>query len=133
MPNLKQDILQRLRDFPPAITDNKGFEDLLDDLAEDIQADVIKHLVQCPNPEALVKLDNWRGMLDDAGILWRKDEEAAEIDFRAKQMANDVLGATLHNVLFISGFPIGPRLVQRMLKPLALQQLANQDQRTTSL
>lgn len=42
MPNLKEEILDLLKAFPPAITEGKTFEELLADLAEDIQAAMIR-------------------------------------------------------------------------------------------
>lgn len=145
MPNLKEEILDLLKAFPPSNTEGKTFEALLDDLAEDIQAAVIGSMVPqlvAPN-HAVFSYDVYQTAADllqctraeakdrllqrahEAGRL-PNEEETSDIENLVSEMANDVVGATVHNLVFLAGYAVSPELIRRMLKPLAVQQLANQ-------
>lgn len=114
MPNLKEEIVKRLEEFPGYVVEGKTFREYLDDLAEDIQADVIRALRNSPYLHASLAQPNdplvsmLLGIINQAGA------------HKVEELTNDAFGATVHNLVFLSphrpeGLPTKP-IVQAMLR-----------------
>lgn len=105
--NLQQEIVQLLKDFPATVVDGKPFDSYMEDLADDIQAKVIKALVQYNPPRPSVY------------------EVDPELEHRLDMLANSHFGAALHNMVFMThhrpvGMVSGP-VVRAMLRAFLLE------------
>ncbi len=118
MPNLRDDIVKRLEDFPATVVEGKTFREYLEDLAEDIQADVIKAMVNSPNQQVLKRAAFARHYATAGDWLNRVSSANNELEYKVDQLANSRFGATLHNLIFLSEHrPIGaaPALIVRAM------------------
>ena len=83
--NLQQEIVQLLKDFPATVVEGKSFDAYMDDLADDIQAKVIKALAQYNPPRPSVY------------------EVDPELEHRLDMLTNSHFGVALHNMVFLTG------------------------------
>lgn len=120
MPNLKQEIVNRLKEFPGKIQPGQAFDEYLEDLAEDIQADVIKATITSPNRAALFIAPTL-----DA-------EAAAELEHQVDMLANGTVGAALNNLVFTFYHQQGNRVYysrrKRLVRAMLLAMLAIEPQ-----
>lgn len=107
MPNLHEEIVTLLKNFPSTVVEGQTFDQYMDDLADDIQAKVIKALVQYNPPRPSVY------------------EVDPELEHRLDMLTNSHFGAALHNMVFLTdhrpaGVVPGP-VVRAMLRAFLLE------------